>query len=148
MNYQIALLFVINLCSAMGYSLVAPLFPVLSTTRYIGDDLIGWIISVYALFNFSVTPICPILVNKYGRKNVFYFATILEATCTFFYGFLNKISSFYILILLAFVGRIFHGIGSGITATLIYSLTSTIADSSEVQKSLGYMELAWSMHIN
>lgn len=144
MNYQVTLLFVINLCSAMGYSLVAPLFPVLSTIRHVGDDLIGWIISVYALFNFAVTPICPILVNKYGRKNVFYIATILEATCTFLYGFLNRISSFSVLISLAFIGRIFHGIGSGITATLIYSLTSTIVDSSEVKKSLGYMELAWS----
>lgn len=42
------------------------------------------------------------------------------------------------------MGRVFHGLGSGITGTLVYSLTATISSPEEVKSSLGYMEVAWS----
>lgn len=78
MKSQVLLLFAINLFSAMGYSLIAPLFPTLGEKRHIGENLIGWIISTYALFNFMITPFCPALANKYGRKKIFYLSTLLE----------------------------------------------------------------------
>ena len=119
MNKQVLFLFFINLFSAMGYSLIAPLYPTLGKEREINENIVGWIISIFALFNFAITPFTPSLSNKYGRKNIFFGATVLEAICTFFYGFLDKIGNYYPLIFLSFLVRILHGIGSGITATLV-----------------------------
>ena len=147
MNNQVLLLFFINIFSAMGYSLIAPLYPSLSTEHHINETLTGWIISIFALSNFISTPFTPNLCQKYGRKNIFYFSTITEASCTIFYGILKIINSYYLLITLSFILRILHGIGCGITATLLYSLTSSICDSDEVKLSLGYLEVAWSIGV-
>lgn len=148
MNKQVLCLFCINLFSAMGYSLIAPLYPTLGKERQINDNILGWIISIFALFNFAITPFTPLLSNKYGRKHIFFCATTLEAVCTFVYGFLDKIGNYYLLICLSFLVRIVHGIGSGITATLVYSLTSSVAETSEVKISLGYLEIAWSLGLS
>ena len=147
MNHQVLLLFCINLFSAMRYSLIAPLFPSLGNERNISESLIGWIISTFALFNFMTTPLTPYLSLKYGRKNIFVFSTILEASCTFFYGLLYLIPSHFLLILLVFLSRILHGIGSGITGTLVYSLTSSLCQPKEIKVSLGYLEVAWSLGV-
>lgn len=147
MNNQVLLLFFINLFSAMGYSLIAPLYPSLSTEHHINETLTGWIISIFALSNSISTPFTPNLCLKYGRKNIFYFSTITEASCTIFYGILKLINSYYLLITLSLILRILHGIGCGITGTLIYSLTSSICDSDEVKLSLGYLEVAWSIGV-
>ena len=147
MNNQVLLLVFINMFSAMGYSLIAPLYPSLSTERHINETLTGWIISIFALSNFIATPFTPNLCQKYGRKKIFYFSTLTEASCTLFYGILKIINSYYLLITLSFILRIFHGIGCGITGTLLYSLTSSICDSNEVKLSLGYLEVAWSIGV-
>ena len=147
MNHQVLLLFCINLFSAMGYSLIAPLYPTLGEERHINEEVLGWIISVYALFNFLVTPFTPYLSNKFGRKNIFYFATISEASCTLFYGILHLVPNYYLLIILSFIARVIHGTGSGITATLVYSLTSSVSEPENIKVSLGYMEVAWSLGV-
>lgn len=147
MNRQVLLLFCINLFSAMGYSLIAPLYPTLGEERHINEDVLGWIISVYALFNFLITPFTPYLSSKFGRKTIFYFATFSEATCTVFYGVLHLVPSYYLLILSSFLARIVHGTGSGITATLVYSLTASVSEPENIKTSLGYMEVAWSLGV-
>ena len=147
MNKNILLLFFINLFSAMGYSLISPLFPSIGEKHNINEAIIGWIISTYALFNFSITPFVPILVIKFGRKNIFIISVFLEAICTIFYGFLNKIYYKNFMIYFSFLIRALHGIGSGITATLVYSLTTSFCDENDVKTSLGYLEIAWSLGV-
>lgn len=83
MKTEIILLFFINICSAIGYSLVAPLYPYEARKRDIKEELCGFIISVFAISNFFATPFCPALINKYGRKNTFYYACIIEVTINF-----------------------------------------------------------------
>lgn len=147
MNRQVLLLFLINLFSAMGYSLIAPLYPTLGEQRHINEDVLGWIISIYALFNFFITPFVPYIASKFGRKTTFYVATLTEAVCTFLYGLLYYVQTKSMLIVLSFVGRIFHGLGSGLTGTLVYSLASTVSEPSELKMSLGYLEIAWSLGV-
>jgi predicted MFS family arabinose efflux permease len=78
MKREIILLFSVNIMSAIGYSLIAPLYPSIAKERGIGEHLCGLIISMFALSNFFATPFCPMLISKYGRKNIFYFALSLE----------------------------------------------------------------------
>ncbi len=78
MAKEFYLLFFINICSAIGYSLIAPLYPSEAILRGIKEDICGLVISMFAVSNFLTTPFCPTLVSKYGRKNMFYFACVIE----------------------------------------------------------------------
>ncbi len=78
MKKEIILLFFLNACSGVGYSIVAPLYPSEAFKHGIGEYLSGTIISMFAVSNFIVTPFCPYLIKKYGRKNILYTACLLE----------------------------------------------------------------------
>ena len=84
MKKEILVLFFINICSAIGYSLIAPLYPSEAIKRDIKERLCGVIISMFALSNFFATPFCPALIGRYGRKKIFYFACRLEVIFKYF----------------------------------------------------------------
>jgi predicted MFS family arabinose efflux permease len=75
---EVILLFVINTLSSIGYSLIAPLYPPLAKERDMPEYMIGIVISSFALIGFVITPICPKIIKKFGRKNVLYTAIYLE----------------------------------------------------------------------
>ena len=78
MKKEIIILFFINISSAIGYSLIAPLYSSEAIKRDIKEDLCGLIISMFAFSNFFATPFCPALIGKYGRKKILYIACIVE----------------------------------------------------------------------
>jgi MFS family permease len=78
MKKELIALFLLNILSAIGYSLIAPLYPPLARERGLKDYTIGFIISLYAISSFLVTPFAPLIISKYGRKKCFYIATIME----------------------------------------------------------------------
>ena len=84
MKKEIIALFFINTLSAIGYSLIAPLYPPLARERGLKDYTVGFIISLFAITNFIVTPFSPHIISKYGRKNCFYFAMGIEVTLSYF----------------------------------------------------------------
>ena len=145
MNKEVLILFFLNMFSGAGYSIIAPLFPILGKEDSISEELLGWMISFYALSDFFATPFVPKIIQIFGREKVLYLATFGEATCTFIYGLLHFIHSRHILIFIIFALRIIHGISSGIISILVYSLTGSLSDEDELQTSLGYQEVAWSL---
>ena len=78
MKKELILLLFINICSAIGYSLIAPLYSSEAIKRGIKEDICGFIISIFAFANFCATPFCPFLISKYGRKRIFYIACVME----------------------------------------------------------------------
>jgi len=139
------LFILINMFSGMGYSLVSPLFPSLGEKDHLSEEILGWIISAYSIAGTIITPFVPILIKKFSRIKLLYFATFFEATCTLLYGFLIYISSFPILITIIFALRILHGCCSAIIGTLVYSLTISLTEEDELQISLGNLEVGWSL---
>ena len=139
------LFFLINMFSGMGYSLVSPLFPSLGKKDNLSEEILGWIISTYSIASTILTPFIPTLSKKFSRIKLLCFATFFEATCTILYGFLPFISSYPILITIIFLLRILHGCCSAIIGTLVYSLTISLAEQSELQISLGNLEIGWSL---
>ena len=137
------ILFLINMFSGMGYSLVAPLFPLLGEEDGLNEELIGWIISLYPIASTAFTPFVPLMCKKYPRIKLLLFSTFFEATCTLLYGFLNYISSFPLLITSVFIIRTLHGIASGIIGILVYSLTYSLSSESELQIALGNLEIGY-----
>jgi len=131
----------LNILNSMGYSLIDPLFPILGRESGLSDALIGWVISAYSFANILITPFIPYLSQKFTRLRLLYFSTFSVASCTILYAFLYYISSFYSLIIWAFLIRIIHGFSSGIVFTLVYSLTISLSNKDSTQKNLGYLEL-------
>lgn len=77
-NKEIFLLFVINIISGVGYSIVAPLYPAIAFSRGLDDFLIGIVISIYAVSNLFVTPFAHTIFEKYGKKRTFVYAVTGE----------------------------------------------------------------------
>ena len=145
MKKAIILLICMNMFSAMGYSIVAPLFPVLGKDFSISEALLGWIISTYAITNCITTPFIPKLCKRFSRIKLLYFATFFEATCTLSYSFLEKIPSLSLFLIIVFTLRIIHGIFASFIITLVYSLTCSLSDEEEVKSNLGYIEVGMSL---
>ena len=145
MKKAIILLICMNMFSAMGYSIVAPLFPVLGKDFSISEALLGWIISTYAITNCITTPFIPKLCKRFSRIKLLYFATFFEATCTLSYSFLEKIPSLTLFLIIVFSLRIIHGIFASFIITLVYSLTCSLSDEEEVKSNLGYIEVGMSL---
>ena len=135
----------INMFSGMGYSLVSPLFPSLGEKDNLSEEILGWIISTYSIAGTILTPFIPLLIKKFSRINLLCFATFFEANCTVLYGFLIYINNYHALITIIFLLRITHGCCSAIIGTLVYSLTISLVEESEMQISLGNLELGWSL---
>ena len=139
------LFLLINTLSGMGYSLAAPLFPSLGNNELLTEEILGWIISTYSLAGTILTPFVPYLTNRYNRITLLIISTFFEAVCTLLYGFLNYLDNYYALIIIIFTLRTIHGICSAIIGVLVYSLTISLTDESEVQLALGNLEIGWSI---
>ena len=148
MNFKISLFFILNVFLSMGYSLVAPLFPVLGEKLTLSEHILGLIISAYSMTNFIITPFVPQLVSIIGRKKLFYISNIIEALATIIYGLMIYVNNYYIFIFITFSVRLIHGIGGGIAATLLYSLGASLSSPEEIVTNLGYLEIAWSLGIS
>jgi hypothetical protein len=71
MTKEIFLLLIINTLSAVGYSLIAPIYPIIAHERCLKEHMIGIIISIFTISNFSSTPIVPKYISKYGKTICF-----------------------------------------------------------------------------
>lgn len=148
MNHKIYLLFTINTFTSMGYSIIAPLFPVLGEKMSLTENLLGWIISIYSLANFIITPFVPQIVYTIGRKKLVYTSNILLASSILLYGFLLYIKNYYLFLFISFGIRILNGLSGGVTSTLIYSIGVSLSPAEEIVKTLGYLEIAWSLGVS
>ena len=103
MNKKIILLFIINSFVSMGYSIIAPLFPVLGRKISLSENVLGWIISLYSLADFIITPFTLQLIFKLGRKNLFYLTNITLAISIFAYGLLIYVNNYYFFLFITFI---------------------------------------------
>ena len=136
---------IINMISAIPYSLISPLLPTLGQKNNLSETILGWIISLYPLSMSIFSPIIPILGKKYSRIKLLSFATFFISVITVLYAFLLYISNKTLLLIIIFSMRIFHGICSAIASILLYSLTISYAEKGKTQSSLGRLEVAYSI---
>ena len=141
-------LFFMNMFSGMAYSIIAPLFPSVAEKHGVNEDILGYLISICALSSFCISPFVPIIIKKFGRIEMLYIATFIEATCVLLYGFFNYIPSYNSFIIISFTIRTIHGFFCGILGIIIYSLISSISTEEEVQIALGNMEVAWCLGLS
>ena len=136
---------IINMISAIPYSLVTPLLPTLSKEENLSETVLGFIISLFPLAVTLFSTVVPILCKKYSRFKLLSFVTFFEAVMTILYGTLIYIPNKIMLMIIVFIIRTIHGICAGIIGTLVYSLTISFAEKGKTQTSLGRLEIAYTL---
>ena len=145
MRFEILISFIINGFVGIGYSLIATLFPILGKQINLSESLLGWIISIYSLSNFLITPFIPNLISKIGKRKSFKYSLIISSLSLISYGFFKFIYSFYIFIFLSFLIRIIHGMASSIVGNLVLSLLISLSTPEELTTNVGYNDIVWSL---
>jgi predicted MFS family arabinose efflux permease len=74
----IVYLLLTNCYFGINYSLIAPLYPAIAIEKGLSEDIIGMILSVYALFTVLVTPLIPRLQKIVGKKKLLQLSLIVQ----------------------------------------------------------------------
>lgn len=133
----------INILSGIGFSIIFPLFPSFGIKNGLPESSIGCLIGIFSLSRIFISPFTSLLIKKFSRYKLLYFATFFEATSTLLYGIISFINSFYGILFSMFIIRLIHGCCCGIINFLIFSLTISFSNPLEVQKDLADLELGW-----
>jgi EmrB/QacA subfamily drug resistance transporter len=115
----IILLFTGVLMGALDISIVGPAIPSIEQTIRIEPRLLGWIFSVYVLFNLTGIPLFARLSDIFGRKNIYIVSLMIFALGSLV---VSVAGSFPLLI----VGRAIQGFG----ASGIFPVASAIVGDS------------------
>ena len=140
-------LFLINILSGIGFSIILPLFPPFGLKNGLPESSIGCLIGIFSLSRIFISPFTSLLIKKFSRFKLLYFATFVEATSTLLYGIISLLNSLYGFLFSMFIIRIMHGCCCGIINSLIFSLTISFSDPLEVQNDLADLELGWCIGI-
>lgn len=131
-----------NMCSSMGYSLVAPLLPSMCEERNISSKTCSLLISIMALAQAFTTIYFPKFVMKYGRQKLLFLSLFIQTLVTIFYGIMNYINKNFYFILTGFICRIIHGIVSCNINSICFFILSLINKDLDWKYSTGYIELS------
>ena len=144
MNTQIKFLFIIISLLAISYSLIAPLFPFIAAKHSVRDTPVGIIFSFYALSNILVIPGINSLIYYICRKTLCYISMYICALSTISFGLISSVESSAMFVFLSMMIMLFEGIGISILSIMIYSITASLSEPSELKTNMGYLELAYS----
>ena len=144
---QLYILLLFAVYSQLGYSLLAPLYPIEAKMRGVDSSLVGIIFSSYGISNFIFTIFTPNFIKIFGRKKLLIFSLLIEGTCTCFFGLINNVTNRQLFIILSFAIRFSQGMGSALMETLLYSIVASISTKSNIEKNIGYIELADSIGV-
>ena len=145
MNSYIILLTILNLLSATGYSIIAPLLPIISSEHQISETISGLIFSSYSIANIIIIPFIPNIFNKIPKKISFQLSALIESITAMIFGCLYYIENKNLFIFISFFNRFFQGIAAAITAILIYSLAVTFSQKREIKKNIAMVEIGYSL---
>lgn len=134
MNKQLIILLSVVFIDLLGFGIVIPLLPQLIKEMGHGPFIVGVVIGLYSLFQFLFSPILGRLSDKYGRKPVLFFSTVINVIG---YGLLFFSHSIWMIA----AARALSGIG---TANLSV-VQAYVADTSESHERTKRMSLISSM---
>ena len=143
MKYVQFIIFYLNILGAMGFSLIAPLFPPLCKQKDISNQICSYLISSICITQIFGSIYCPSYIQTIGKRKLFLISLIGQTFCTFYYGFMVFIQNNFIFIFTGFVDRLLHGLFSAFISVIAFSITTDINEGKELERAMGYMELSW-----
>ena len=144
MKTEITYLFIVITLLAMCYSLLAPLFPFLASSKNISESTIGIIFSTYALSNIFIIPTINKLIYIIGRRTICYISIFIISFSTLSFGLLSFVESPHVFMLLSSVIMFCEGIGIAILSIMMYSIAASYSDANDIKSNMGYLEFAYS----
>ena len=143
MKYIQIIIFYLNILGAMGFSLIAPLFPPLCKLKGISNQVCSYIISSICITQIYGSIYCPSFSEKIGMKKLMLISLIGQTICTFYYGLMAFIGNNFLFVFTGFIARLLHGLSSAFVSVIAFSITSLINEGKELERATGYMELSW-----
>ena len=143
MKYAQLIIFYLNTLGAMGFSLIAPLFPPLCKDKGISNQICSFIISSICISQIYGSVYSAYYIQKIGMRKLLLISLVGQTACTFLYGFMEYIQNNWLFILSGFTYRLFHGFFSSCVCVIAFSITTTINEGKELERAMGYMELSW-----
>ncbi len=134
-KFALTVIFLTALIDSVGFGIIMPVTPAL-LMEVSGEGLSasamygGWLMFVFAIFQFIFMPILGNLSDAYGRKPVLLISLFLLGVNYLIMGFAESLA-------VLFIGRIFSGIGSATYSTC----TAYIADCTTIDERAQYFGL-------
>lgn len=134
-KFALTVIFLTALIDSVGFGIILPVTPAL-LMEVSGEGLSasamygGWLMFVFAIFQFFFMPVLGNLSDAYGRKPVLLVSLFLLGVNYLIMGFAQSL-------VVLFIGRIFSGIGSATYSTC----TAYIADCTTVEERAQYFGL-------
>lgn len=132
-----------NILVAMDFSIIAPLMPPLCKEKGISNIICSLIISSLCISQILGSVNSTTFIQKLGIKKLCLISLIGQSICSFSYSFMVYIDNKFVFIVLAFIVRLFHGFFAAWVNVIALTITSLINEGKELEKAMGYMELAW-----
>jgi MFS family permease len=134
-----SLLFLINLFLAAGSFLLIPTLPLYAEQILkVSKAEIGYILGFYTITALLVRPWSGWLLDRFGRKSVYWVGLIAFAACVPLYNYAH---TFLILSMI----RIFHGLAWGIFTTSSNTLAADIVPPSRRGEGIGYFGMSFTI---
>uniref|UniRef100_T1J6T3 Major facilitator superfamily (MFS) profile domain-containing protein n=1 Tax=Strigamia maritima TaxID=126957 RepID=T1J6T3_STRMM len=106
----------INVCAGSVYSLQAPFFPKLASSKGVSASVYGMVFGIFELVNFIAC-----ILRKLGVKPMLNYGNMVMAICCIAFGFLDKVPAGAPFIALAFIIRIVEALGQSAYLTAAYA---------------------------
>lgn len=111
----------INFCSYLSMSIIAPFFPLEASNKGVSTSTSGFIFSIYALVVMISAPLLGKLIPIIGAKFMLLNGILISGVCNILFGMLNNVQGQYLFTCYCFLVRAFEAFGAAAFTTASYT---------------------------
>lgn len=79
-NKKVFILFLVNVTTAVFYSMPIPMYPTLAYKRGVDESLVGLIFAIYSVANLVIIPYTNYLIENLGRIKLLLILTLIKVS--------------------------------------------------------------------
>lgn len=122
----------------LGMSLVIPIMPTLMRELHFSGEVMGYLISLFAISQLLMSPIAGIWVDRFGRKKMIVIGMFVLAVSEFIFAVGSNVWILYL-------SRILGGISAALVMPAVTAFVADITSLEERPKALGYVSASISI---
>lgn len=120
---------------SLGLGLVIPVLPTLINELDISGSTVGYLVAIYAITQFIMSPFSGKWVDQYGRKPTIILGLLIFAVSELLFGLGENV---YVL----FISRILGGFSNALIFPAVTAFIVDVTSENERPKAMGYMSAA------
>jgi MFS family permease len=126
----LAVLVVVNLCSGLAYSILAPFYPAEAEKKGVKATEYGFVFGIYELVNFILAPFLGMHMDRIGAKTTFNVGILMAASMTVLFGFIDRLQGHSSFLIASFILRIPQAIGATGVLTASFTIVAIVFTGS------------------